>query len=193
MNLLKLVFVILGAVVLLEACASKQTVTKSQVRNDAWGRPEQFSVGKDKDGNPVMQSELRSHFEGKRSTTGSTSDYSGKDYTAQSYAKKRWGGDSSLQRKKYQGNTDANHYKMEPLFVRKQASAAGQRADAEGKAYASKSYGKSTAREQDKARVKRTSDAETDVRRRVFKEPDIIDWKEQQGLSVKDTNRMLGR
>ena len=49
-NLLKLVFVILGAVVLLEACASKQTVTKSQVRNDAWGRPEQFSVGKDKDG-----------------------------------------------------------------------------------------------------------------------------------------------
>jgi len=27
----------------------------------------------------------------------------------------------------------------------------------------------------------------------VYKQPDIIDWKEQQGLGVKDTNRMLGR
>ena len=41
--------------------------------------------------------------------------------------------------------------------------------------------------------MKHTSDAETDVRRRVYKQPDIIDWKEQQGLGVKDTNRMLGR
>jgi len=31
------------------------------------------------------------------------------------------------------------------------------------------------------------------VRRRVYEQPDIIDWKEQQGLGVKDTKRMLGR
>jgi len=193
MNLLKLVIVLLGAVVLIGACASEQTVTKSQVRKDAWGKPERFGIGKDKDGNPVMKSDLRSDFEGQRSAIAAAGDYSGKDYSTKSYAKKRWGGNTSFPHSKYDGKTDANHYKMEPWFVRKQASIAGQRANAESKDYMVNSYKKSSAREQGTSRIKHTSDSETDVRRRVYKQPDIIDWKEQRGLSVKDTNRMLGR
>ncbi|MDG1356789.1 MAG: hypothetical protein P8P36_01195 [Akkermansiaceae bacterium] len=168
-------------------------MTKSQARVDAWGNPERFSVGKDEAGNPQMKSDLRSMFEGRSSSMVMNKDFSGKDYTTRSYAKKRWAGDRGFERKKYQGNTDASRYKMEPWFVRKQALAEGRAAGMNGQAFTTGQYDKTTAIEQGANRLARPSDAETDVRRRVFREPDIIDWKEQQGLGVKDTNKMLGR
>ena len=140
-----------------------------------------------------MESDRRSSFEGKSSSMTASQDFSGKDYTTKSYAKKRWGRDSVFERKQYQGNTDANQYKMEPWFVQKQALAEGKQASAEGQTYQTSDYAKSTALEQASSRMKHPSDAETDVRRRVYEQPDIIDWKEQQGLGVKDTKRMLGR
>jgi len=186
---------LVGVVTLLflGACASKRTVTRSQVRLDAWGKPERFSVGKDEQGNPVMKSDLRSSFEGKTSNMASNEDFSGKDYTTKSYARKRWSGNTEYSRKNYQGNTDANHYKMEPWFVRKQAQAGGKQAGVQGQTYATTAYDRTTALEQGSERIERVSDAETDVRRRVYKQPDIIDWKDQQGLGVEDTNRLLGR
>ena len=178
---------------LLGSCASKRTVSQSQVRLDAWGNPERFSLGKDENGNPVMKSDLRSSFEGKTSQLSQSRDFSGKDYRTKSYAKKRWAGNSQYQPRQYAGNTDANQYKMEPWFVRKQALAHGQRAGADGQSYNTAEYEASTAREQGSERIEEGSDAETDVRRRIYQQPEIIDWKEQEGLGVKDTNRLLGR
>jgi len=185
--------VLAGLGVLLVSCAAEQTVTKEQVRKDAWGKKESFSVGKDKDGNPVMKSDRRSHMEGKTSHMASNRDFSGKDYNKKSYRKKRWGGNTLFGRKKYEGNTDASQYKQEPWFVRKQASAQGQKANAAGKSFSVNPFRTRSAREQSGRRIVRTSDAETDVRRRVFIQPDVTDWKKQQSLSVGDTNRMLGR
>ena len=186
-------FSLLIAVLVSGACSSQRSETTSQVRKDPWGKPERFSVGKDKDGNPVMKSDLRSGFEGKQSHMASSRDFSGKDYQKKSYARKRWGGNTTYERKKYGGNTDASRYKMEPWFVQKQAGEAATRANADGKAYTVNPYGKSTAREQGATRLEHDSDAETDLRRRVYKQPDIIDWEEQKDLSVQDTNRLLGR
>jgi len=177
----------------LGACAKKRTVTRSQVRADPWGNPERFSVGKDEAGNPQMKSDLRSAFEGKTSNMITSEDFSGKDYTTRSYAKKRWQGNTKFERQQYQGNTDANQYKMEPWFVRKQASAEGKSANFNDQAFVTQGYDKKSANEQNANRIQRPSDAETDVRRRVFPQPDITDWKEQEGLGVKDTNRLLGR
>ncbi len=187
------IFLSLAAAMLLGACSSEQTVTKTQVRKDPWGRPERFSVGKDKNGNPVMKSDLRSSMDGKQSSIAGGRDFKGKDYNTKSYRKKRWGGNTFFPRKKYQGNTDASHYKSEPWFVQKQASAAGKRSRADGMAYAVNPFRTSSASEQDSRRITRTSDAETNFRRRVYKQPEITNWKDQKGLSVKDTNRMLGR
>lgn len=189
----KQALMLFGAVMLLAACGSEQTITKSQVRKDPWGNPERYGIGKDDDGNPVMKSDRRSSFEGKSSHIASGRDFRGKDYSTKSYSKKRWRGKTEYQSKKYEGNTDANHYKMEPWFVQKQAGSSDKQSDAQGKAYKVNGYGKSTAREQGGARLERVSDAETDIRRRVYKEPDIINWKDQQSLSVKDTNQLLGR
>lgn len=190
---LKACLVCMVTLLFVGACASKRTVTQSQVRLDAWGKPERFSLGKDEQGNPVMKSDLRSSFEGKSSNMAASRDFSGKDYTTKSYARKRWAGNTEYSRKNYDGNTDANHYKMEPWFVRKQAQAEGKQASAQGQTYSTTDFGKTIANEQDSERIERVSDAETDVRRRVYKEPDIIDWKDQQGLGVEDTNRLLGR
>lgn len=184
---------LLGMIMLLGACASEQTVTKTQVKKDPWGRDERYSVGKDKDGNPVMKSDRRSSLEGKRSAMAGSKDFNGQDYNKKSYRKKRWGGNTWFGRKKYEGNTDANSYKKEPWFVQKQASAQNQRSRADGQAYSVNPFRTTSAREQGRAGIARTQDAETNVRRRVFKTPGITHWKDQRGLGVKDTNRMLGR
>ena len=178
---------------LLVSCATEQTTTKKQVKKDPWGNEERFTVGKDKDGNPVMKSDRRSSMEGKTSHMASNRDFSGQDYMAKSYRKKRWGGNTLFNRKQYSGDTDGSRYKQEPWFVQKQASASGKLAHSNGQAYAVNPYSTSSAYEQGGKRVERTSDAETDVRRRVFKQPDITHWKSQSGLSVSDTNRKLGR
>lgn len=183
----------LGIAMLLGACASEQTVTKTQVRKDAWGRDERFSVGKDEDGNPMMKSDRRSSLEGKQNNMATSRDFQGKDYNSKSYRKKRWGGNTFFGRKKYEGNTDASKYNKEPWFVRKQAGAEGQRAYADGKSYSVNPFRTSGASEQGGARISRPQDAETNFRRRVYKQPDVTHWKNQKGLSVGDTNRMLGR
>ena len=169
-------------------------ITKTQVKKDAWGRDERFTVGKDEDGNPVMKSDRRSSLEGKSSHLAANRDFRGKDYTSESYRKKRWGGNTLFGNKRYSGNTDASKYKQEPWFVQKQANAGNKVAFANGKSYSgSRSYSASSAREQSGRRISRTSDAETDVRRRVFQQPTITDWSSQSQLSVRDTNRRLGR
>ena len=89
------------------ACATEQKVTKSQVRTDWRGKEVPFTVGKDKDGNPVMKSERRSSLEGRQSNIAGSA-YSGKDYGKQSYRKQSWFGKKLFGKKEYQGNTDAN-------------------------------------------------------------------------------------
>lgn len=182
-----------GLCAFLVSCGSDQTVTKKQVRKDAWGNEESFSVGKDKQGNPMMKSDKRSSMEGKTNHMSSNRDFGGKEYMSKSYRKKRWGGNTLFGRKKYEGNTDASKYKQEPWFVQKQASAQGKSAYGSGKTYSVNPFRTSSANEQGGRRIARTSDAETDVRRRVFIQPTIKDWKKQQGLSIGDTNRKLGR
>lgn len=185
--------ILAGLAGLLMSCASEQTVSKKQVKKDPWGNEERFSVGKDDDGNPVMKSDRRSSLEGKNSHMVANRDFNGKDYTAKSYRKKRWGGNTIFNRKKYDGNTDASRYQQEPWFARKKATASGQSANADGKPFSVNPFRTKTANEQGGTRIVHGSDAETDVRRRVFKQPNITHWKNQQGLSISDTNRKLGR
>lgn len=178
---------------LLGACASETKVTRSQVKKDVWGRDEGYSVGKDEDGNPVMKSDKRSSFENKSSNITSNRDFSGKDYSTKSYRKERWGGDTTFDRKSFSGNTDVNRYKSEPLFVQKQADAAGQQANVRKKKFSFNPFRSKRASEQGVKRITTTEDAKISNRRQTYQQPDITDWKNQDGLSVGDTNRMLGR
>lgn len=176
------------------SCASEQTVTRSKVDRDEWGKPVTYKVGEDDAGNPQMQSDVRSSFEsvgGNKITSGNH--YSGKEYTKKSYRKERWGGDSVYRTKSYNDVGRASNYDKEPWFIRKQAITSGQEPSEGKKSFFSKIFGKSTAREQDATRLTKTSDTESAVRRRVFKQPDVISWKGQSALSVQDTKGMLSR
>ena len=180
-------------VLLLGACASEQKVTQSQVKKDAWGKDEQYSIGKDEDGNPVMKSDKRSSFENKSSNIASNRDFSGKDYTKKSYRKKRWGGGRSVDRKSFSGNADANRYRSEPLFVQKQAAPIGKQANVSKKKFSINPFRSKRATEQRGRSITTTQDAKISNRRQTYKQPDITDWKDQDSLSIGDTNRMLGR
>ena len=179
---------------LLASCASETTTTEHKVNKDAFGKELPFSVGKDADGNPMMKSDKRSRYENKNSNIESNRDFSGNDYTKKSYRKDRWGGDSHFGKKTYAGNTSADRYKKEPWYVRKQASSANKQATASNKNYSVNPFRRSgRASEQGGRRMTTTQDARTSNSRQSYKQPEITHWKEQNGLSVKDTNSMLGR
>ena len=177
----------------LGACESETTTTKHKVSKDPWGNELPFSIGKDDDGNPMMKSDKRSSFDNKQSNIASGKDFSGSDYSKKSYRKERWGGDTSFGRKKYAGNTSAERYKKEPWYVRKQASASGQQATASNKKFSVNPFRSNRTSSVNSRQVSTSQDSKINNRRQSYKQPNITDWKEQGGLSVKDTNSMLGR
>jgi len=185
------IFSLMG--LLLGACAKETTVTQSQVKKDVWGNNQSYSVGQDDDGNPVMKSDKRSGFENKHSNIASNRDFSGKDYTKKSYRKNRWGGDTYFGSKKYNGNTKAKGYQSEPWFVRKQASASNQQASVANKSFLVNPFNSKRAPDPRTKRYATSTNAKVSNRRGGYKQPSITNWKDQKGLTVKDTNGMLGR
>jgi hypothetical protein len=115
-----------------------------------------------------------------------------KEYKAGDYKKKSWWGDKDYAKKVYEGNTDANSLKKESLWGKKSAGEGSKLAREAGDNYGTKDYATGRAREEGDDGIRKISDAETDERRRVFTRPDVIPWK-AQGLTVEDTNRMMGR
>jgi len=115
-----------------------------------------------------------------------------KEYKASDYKKKSWWGDKDYATKVYAGNTDANSLKKESRWGKKDAGVGQKLARESSETYGTKDYGTGRAREEGGDNIRKVSDAETDERRRVFTRPEIIPWK-AQGLTVEDTNRMMGR
>lgn len=188
-------FLLLSILVfVLGACSSDSTVTKTQIKKDVWGNKETFSVGKDADGNPMMKSDKRSSYENTSSNIAANRDFSGKDYTKSSYRKDRWGGKSNYDRTSYQGNTSAKKYKREPWFVKQQAALSNRKSSLGKQGYTTAGYRSAgRASEQGGRRIASRQDAQISNRRSSYKQPEVTGWKDQQGLSVKETNGMLGR
>ncbi|MCW1915558.1 hypothetical protein OJ996_18370 [Luteolibacter sp. GHJ8] len=115
-----------------------------------------------------------------------------KEYKAGDFKKKSWWGDKDYAKKVYAGDTDANSLKKESVWGKKNAGEASKLAREAGDSYGTKDYATGRAREEGGDGIRKISDAETDERRRVFTSPDVIPWK-AQGLTVEDTNRMMGR
>jgi hypothetical protein len=119
--------------------------------------------------------------------------WEGKEYQAGDFRKKSWWGDKDYVKKVYGGNTDAGALRKESRLGGKRAGEAGVGARDAGKSYATGGYDTGRAREEGGPGIGRPSDAETDGRREVFSDPDVIPWQEQNGMSVEDTRRALGR
>ncbi len=146
----------------------------------------------DSEGNWTPQSDRRSPFESQGDSPYFSGNYQKKSYQTAEVAKKSWWGKSEHSKPSYQGDTDASHLKSSSRMQGQGAPEAGSAARLPEK-YDTGSYATGTAREAAGKKFDRPSDAETDIRRRVYTPPSIIDWREQRKLSMEQSRGILGR
>jgi hypothetical protein len=96
--------------------------------------------------------------------------------------------------KVYGGNTDANSLRKDSRFNGRTTDDRSVVARDAGKTYDTGAFNTGRAREDGAGEaISKVSDAETDERRRVYTDPDIIPWKEQNGVTIEQTKSALGR
>ena len=146
----------------------------------------------DSEGNWLPQSDKRSSFETNRESAYFKGDYSKKQYKTEEYGKKSWWGDTKYESKRYEGNTDGSRFQTSSKFQQQGAREANTAADIPDP-YKTGNYATTSAREAGSKRLDKSSDAETDSRRRVFTQPEIYDWRKQRDMSVSETKGIMGR
>lgn len=154
---------------------------------EKYGSYSKYSV--DKNGKPRGNSKEFAGFN--RDNPEFKGKWEGKEYKAGDYRKKSFWGDKDYAKKVYEGNTDGNSFKKESRFGKGAANEGSLAAREGGKDYRTNTFASGAAREQSKKDITKLSDAETDERRRVFTAPDI--FSSRTGMTVNDTNKMLGR
>ena len=147
---------------------------------------------KDAEGNFLPTSNKRSSFELNRDSPHFKGEYAKKGFKTNDYSKKSWWGDTRYESKKFGGDTDGSRFQTSSRFQNAGAREANTSAKLPG-AYRTDQYGTSTAREEGSSRFGKPSDAETDIRRRVYTPPAVVDWREQRSMSMGETKSFLGR
>lgn len=149
----------------------------------------------DADGNWVPRNNRRSSFESQGASPyfkgGNSSQ--GKEYKTGDYARKSWWGSKEYGRQTWQGNTDGGRFAQKSRFDGKTAGETGTRSNSSDTRYQTSTHATGSARESTARRIDKPSDAETDIRRRVYPQPQIVDWREQRSLSVEQSRGILGR
>jgi hypothetical protein len=145
----------------------------------------------DANGNWVPQNDQRSSFEAKGKSPYFQGKYDKKTYQTGEYSKKSWWGNKDYGRQEYAGNTDGSRFQKSSRFDGQGARETGTDADLPGP-YQTGTYATKPAREAGRSGITKPSDTETDIRRKVYKEPEIIDWREQRSLSLEQSKGILG-
>lgn len=176
------------------SCASERKVSKKQIRRDAWGRKVNYTVGKDEQGNPVMQSSLRSSFEKKRAFYHKKQAmWQASRYQTDYLDTKTWSGQKTFAGNKSFSKKSYRERGISPTILQqaRQDLAYGARQDRQS--YATSSYKTAGAQESRKDPLPYKEDASTALRRKRFITPPIVDWKDQQDLNVEQANALIGR
>ena len=146
----------------------------------------------DAEGHLKPQSNKRSSLETQGAATGFKKDYHKKEYKTGDYAKKSWWGSKDYERKSYAGSTDGSRFRKSSGMQDQAARETGSAAEIPAP-YQTNSYATRGAREANTPEIARTGNAAIENRKKVFKQPDIIDWKEQRSLSLYQSKTFLGR
>lgn len=148
---------------------------------------------KDEDGNWSSSSKKRSSFETNRESAYFKGGVEKKEFGGKKdYSKKSWWGDTRYESKKYEGDTDGSRFQTASRYQGSGARESGSTANI-SKGYDTGSYETGSAREAGKTNLAKPSDAETDIRRRVYPKPHVTNWGENQRMSIEDTKSFLGR
>ena len=146
---------------------------------------------KDSEGNWKSNSNKRSSFESAGQASMGKKDFNTKKFNPGNYEKKSWWGNREYKPQQYAGNTDASRFATTAPDAGKSAAEAGNSSFFSGKKVDANRITRQGAREESATGLSRPSDAETDLRRKVYQEPTIIDWREQRALQIKDTKSWL--
>ena len=149
----------------------------------------------DAEGNWVPRNNKRSSFESQGESPyfkGENSE-GNKAYKTGDYAKKTWWGNKDYGHQTYQGNTDGSRFRESSRLDGQSAREAGTTARGSDQNYQTGGYQTGAAREAASSGIAKPSDTETDIRRRVYQQPEIIDWREQRTMSVEQSRGILGR
>lgn len=182
---------------LLAACASKSAPDQSTA--DAAPTHKKLSermnesngYKQDANGNWKPQINRRSEFESKGQDPNFTKDFKKQEYKTGDYATKSWWGNKDYEKKSYAGNTDGSRFDKPSALQGKDARETDSTAKIPAP-YKTGKYATGSAHEADTAQIKKTSNAITDNRQKVFKQPEIVDWKQQRSLSLDQSKGILG-
>ncbi|MEN9534844.1 MAG: hypothetical protein RIR37_117 [Verrucomicrobiota bacterium] len=184
-----------AAMLLITASCSTKTST---VQTESTHKPfsqrlnEQGGYSQDSEGNWKIKGNKRSSFESQGASPYFKGEYQKEGYKTGEYATKSWWGNKDYGRKNYDGNTDGSRFMTSSALDGKKAGEADTAAKIPGN-YQTNDFATGAANEAGTQSVSKPTDTETDVRRRVFQQPDIIDWREQRQLSVEQSKGLLGR
>ena len=165
---------------------------KPRTMEQRFNSKEKIGYFKDSEGNWKANSNKRSSFESAGESSLAKREYNAKQYNPGEVQKKSWWGDRDYNKKSYQGNTDANRFLTKSQYGNQSANEGKQTSRDAGRRYETEAIARKSASEENATSMQHTSDAETDVRRRVFAEPSIIDWKAQRSMDVNQTRSLLG-
>lgn len=144
-------------------------------------------------GNWVPNTDKRSSYEAVgASRYFDNSQYNKKTYQTDEHSKKSWWGNKDYGRKPYAGDTDGSQFQRSARQQGQSAREAGGSADIPDD-YQTGGYATSSAREAGSSKLAKPSDIETDTRREIYKQPAIIDWREQRSLTLEQSRGILGR
>lgn len=140
----------------------------------------------------VPKSDKRSSFDSQRESPYFKGKVKTEEYKTGEYAKKSWWGSKDYGKKPYEGNTDGSRF-------RTKARQEGQMSRDHGKAaqipepFETNTLDRPSARESLNPEIERPSSPVVESRKKVFKAPSVIDWKEQRAMSMDKSRGILGR
>lgn len=184
-------------VLLLAACASHTASQKSPAAAESGRKKlsdrmtENNGYKQDADGNWKPQVDKRSEYESKGDNKNYKKDYAKQTYKAGDYAKKSWWGNKDYARRSYKTESDGSSFQKTSSLQTQNAREAGNNASVPS-SYRTGSYATGSAHESGSAPVKNGTNSSTEDRQRVYQQPEIIDWKEQRGLSMEQSKGLLG-
>lgn len=148
----------------------------------------------DSEGNWVPRDNRRSSFESQGASPyfkGASRDQDNR-YNAGEFTRKSWWGNKDFGRQSFQGETDGSRLRRNSRHDGQgtpETAASARTPDP----YQAGGFATGDAREGAAGDLDRPSDTRTDTRRRVFREPDVIDWREQRSLTLEQSRGILGR
>ena len=146
----------------------------------------------DADGNWVPKSNKRSSFELQRDNPQFKGEFEKKTYKAGDYEKKSWWGKKTYEVTEYKGDTDGSRFQTQAELHGKEIKYMDKKVPT-GDPYNTNRLEYGSARESDAKRMDKPRNDYVESRKRVYKQPSIIDWEEQRELSLEESRGILGR